>query len=86
MDLTKSWLDFGGLDLIFKVTGGLSMLENDLSALYLLKIWMDFDQTCTCLDMNNNWLDFGNLDPIFKVTWGLSMWENGLSESYLLKE
>ena len=33
----KCWLDFGDLDPIFKVTGGLRLLENGLSASYLLK-------------------------------------------------
>ena len=32
----KCRLDFGDLDLIFKVTGGLRLLENGLSAPYLL--------------------------------------------------
>ena len=42
----KRCLDFGDLDSIFKVTGGLKLLENSLSAFCLLKEWMDFDQTC----------------------------------------
>ena len=33
----KCCLDFGDLDPIFKVTGGLRLLENGLSASYLLK-------------------------------------------------
>ena len=33
----NSWLDFGDLDPIFKVTRGLRLLENGLSAPYLLK-------------------------------------------------
>ena len=32
----KCWLDFGDLDPIFKVTEGLRLLENGLSAPYLL--------------------------------------------------
>ena len=40
--MEKNWLDFGDLDPIFKVTLGLRLLENGLSALYLLKEWMDF--------------------------------------------
>ena len=39
----KNWLDFGDLGPIFKVTLGLRLLENGLSALYLLKEWMDFN-------------------------------------------
>ena len=33
-DMKKNWLDFGELDPIFKVTQGLRLLENDLSAPY----------------------------------------------------
>ena len=44
---TKNWLDFGDLDIIFKVIGGHRMLKNALFALYLLKGWMDFKQICT---------------------------------------
>ena len=46
-DMEKNWLDFGDLDPIFKVTQGLRLLKNGLSAPYLMKEWMDFDQTCT---------------------------------------
>ena len=58
--MEKNWLDFGNLDPIFKVTQELRMLENGLSAPYLMKEWMDFDQTCTatffvfCCDMEKN--------------------------------
>ena len=45
----KCWLDFGDLDPIFKVTLGLRLLENGLSAAYLLKEWIDFNQTCTSI-------------------------------------
>ena len=41
--MEKKWLDFGDLDPIFKVTLGLRLFENGLSALYLLKEWMDFN-------------------------------------------
>ena len=40
---------FGDLDPIFKVTGVLRLLENGLSASYLLKEWIDFNQTCTSI-------------------------------------
>ena len=40
---------FGDLDPIFKVTGGLRLLENGSPAPYLLKEWMEFDQTCTSI-------------------------------------
>ena len=47
-DMEKNCLDFGDLDPIFKVTLGLrllenGLLENGLSAVYLLKEWMDFN-------------------------------------------
>ena len=45
----KELIDFGDLDPISKVTGGLRLLENGLSAPYLMKEWMDFDQTCTTI-------------------------------------
>ena len=48
-DMEKNWLDFGDLDPIFKVTQGLRLLENGLSAPYLMKEWMDFEQTCTTI-------------------------------------
>ena len=41
--MEKNLLDFGDLDPIFKVTLGLRLLENSLSALYLLQKWMDFN-------------------------------------------
>ena len=45
--MEKNWLDFGDLDPIFKVKVRLKLLENCLSAPYLLNEWMDFDQTST---------------------------------------
>ena len=42
-------LDFGDLDPIFKVTGGLRLVENSLSALFLMKEWMDFYFSCTSI-------------------------------------
>ena len=41
-----SWLDFGDLDLIFKVTPALWNVQNRVSVRYLLNQLMDFDQTC----------------------------------------
>ena len=38
-------LDFG--DIIFKDTGGQTMLRNAVSALYLLNGWLDFNGICT---------------------------------------
>ena len=46
-EMEKNLLDFGDLDPIFKVTQGLRLLENGLSAPYLMKERTDFDQTCT---------------------------------------
>ena len=48
-DMEKNWLDFGDQDPIFKVTGWLRLLENGLSAPYLLNEWVEFDQTCTAI-------------------------------------
>ena len=42
-DMEKNWLDFDDLDPIFKVTGGLRLLENGLFAPYLQNEWVDFD-------------------------------------------
>ena len=63
-------------------------MENGLSALYLLKVWMDFDQTCTNILLGNGQEVFriGDLDPFFKVTGGPSMLGNGLSAPYFLKK
>ena len=47
------------------------MLKNSLSTLYLLKGWIDFNQTCTDISLGDgNWSDFGDLDLIFKVAGG----------------
>ena len=40
---------FDDLDPIFKVAGGIRLLDNGLSARHLLNEWMDFDQTCTAI-------------------------------------
>ena len=48
-DREENLLDFGDLDPIFKVTQGLRLLENGMSAPYLMKEWMDFDQACTTI-------------------------------------
>ena len=40
---------FGDLDPIFKVAGGLRLLDNGLSARYLLNEWTGLDQTCTAI-------------------------------------
>ena len=83
--MEKNWVHFGDLDPIFKVTQGLRLLKNGLSAPYLMKEWMDFEQLYFC-DMKKNWLDFGDLDSIFKVTGGLILLENGFSAPYLQNE
>ena len=41
--MEKNVLNFGDLDPIFKVTGGIRLLENGLSAPYLQNKWLDFD-------------------------------------------
>ena len=47
--MKKNYLDFGGLDSSFKVTVGLRLLENGISAPCFQNKWMDFDQTCTAI-------------------------------------
>ena len=47
--MKKNWLEFGHFDPIFKVTGGLRLLENGFSAPYLQNEMMDFDQTCIAI-------------------------------------
>ena len=39
----KELIDFGDLDPIFEITGGLTLLENGLSAPYLQNEWVEFD-------------------------------------------
>ena len=46
----NKWLDFGDLDLIFKVTRHFEsqiLIEKSLCAHYLLNQWLEFDQTST---------------------------------------
>ena len=70
--MKKNWLDFGDLDPIFKVTGGLRLLENGFSVPYLQNEGMDFDQTCTAILLRQGQeLIIDDLDPIIKVTLGL---------------
>ena len=45
----KKWLDFGDLDPIFKVTQGLRLLKNGLSAPYHEGMGGFFFQTCTTI-------------------------------------
>ena len=65
--MKKNWLDFDDLDSIFKVTLGLGMLKNGLSASYFLKD----DSTSTklaqirCWVMVKHWLEFVDLDSFF---------------------
>ena len=55
-DMEKNWLDFGDLDPIFKVTQGLRLLENGLSAPFLMKEWMILTKLAQvyCCDMRKN--------------------------------
>ena len=43
----KSCLDFGDLDLIFKVTATFFKVSNFIAGLYLLNQCTAFDETCT---------------------------------------
>ena len=56
------WLDFGDLDPFFKVTGGLRLLENGLSASYLLKEWIDYNQTWTSILL-------GHVNELIRFWW-----------------
>ena len=49
----KSWLDFGDLGPIFKVTGCQRMLKNALSALHLQKRSIYVNKTCTDISLGN---------------------------------
>ena len=48
-DMEKNWLDFGDLDPIYKVSQGLRVQTSHFPTIYLMKKWMDFDQTCTTI-------------------------------------
>ena len=72
--MENNWFYFDDLDPIFKIPGGLRLLDNGLSARYLLNEWMYFDQTCTAILLRQRQeliRFFCDLDPIFKVTQGL---------------
>ena len=86
--MEKNRLDFGNIDLIFKVTLRLRLLENGFSAPCLLKEWVYFDQTCITILFGHakDLIRFGDHDPIFKVTKGLRMLESGLSAPYLMNK
>ena len=54
----KSWLDFGNLDLIFKV--GYKDQKSAFS--WLWNQWVDFDQAYNFWEEAKCWLHFGDLD------------------------
>ena len=62
------------------------MLKNALSALCLLKEWMDLTKPAQIYhwEMQKKLLHFGDLNHIFKFT-GQKMLKNALSALYLLK-
>ena len=68
----KKWLDFGDLDLIFKITPALwnsNFYRKSLSAHYLLNQWLEFAQLAQIHQFDGEkLLDFGDLDLIFKIT------------------
>ena len=87
-DIEKNWLDFGDLDPIFKVTQGLRLLKNGLSAPYyegMDGFWPNLHNYIV-VTWKRIWLYFGDLDPIFKVPGGLKLLENGFSAHYLQNE
>ena len=87
-DRDKNWLDFGDIDPIFNVTGGLRLLKNAcLQPISRMNRWIltKLVHLYYC-DMEKNCLDFGHLDPIFKVTQGLRLLKSGLSAPCLMKE
>lgn len=49
-----------------------------MSAPYILKEWMDFDETCTDTSFGQESLDAGDNGPICKVTESLRMLKNDL--------
>ena len=53
-DELKSWLDFGDLDLIFKVTGGLKYMKISLKLIYLLNPCHDFYQTSIAIPLGQS--------------------------------
>ena len=86
--MENNWFYFGDLDPIFKVAGGLRLLDNGLSAGYLLNEWMDFDQTCTAILLRQS-------QELIRFLWPWSHFqgytramilENGLSAPYLIEE
>ena len=82
-DMKKNWLDFGDLDPIFKVTGGLCLKMACLHHITWMNGWfLTKLAQLYCSDRDKNWLEFGDLDAIFKVTRGLRLFENGLSAPY----
>ena len=85
--MNKESLNFGGMDLISKGTGGQRILEHDRSAFYhpqkngwiLIKLSLIY----VC-EMRKNLIRFGDLDSILKVTGGQKSLTNALSATYLL--
>ena len=76
LDITKNWLDFGDLDLIFKVTVWCGscwhrccrLLDTFMSTQYLVNQWLDPYQIFMGILLGRKELiRFGNLDLIFKV-------------------
>ena len=49
-----SRLDFGDLDLIFKVTGGLKYMKISLKLIYILNLFLDSDQTSTAIPLGQS--------------------------------
>ena len=70
------------------IAGGLRLLDNGLSACYLLNELMDFDQTCTAILLRQRQeliRFFVTLIPFSRLHKGYDF-RNGLSAPYLIEE
>ena len=84
----KSWLDFGDIDLIFKVTMALWNVQNMVSSVRLWTSGWFFTKHAKiyCLEKGNSRLDFGDLDLIFKGTLALWNVQSMVSVRYILNQ
>ena len=85
----KKWLDFGDLDLIFKVTPALwnsNLMEKSLCAHYLLKQCLEFYQTSTDTSLGQGkelirfWWPWPHFQGHYIIKWALC----AMSRGYLI--